>query len=145
MPGKKEGKKSIRDKMRGKIKNFFWYVIVALLIAPAMLVAPPLSVAPYILGIPVLFAVACVLEDKLKKSKNGKAISQKITDRFGDVLIGIISGLVASYLMWVLLTFGEISISLLFLVFPMLIASLAVAYTMVVVWEYGKSKIRHNK
>ena len=133
------------SKMVKIIKIFFGCVFVALLIAPAMLVAPFLSVAPYILGISVLFAVAYVLEDKLKKSNNGKAISQKITDRFGDVLIGIISGLVASYLMWVLLTFGEISISLLFLVFPMLIASLAVAYTMVVVWEYGKSKIRHNK
>lgn len=50
------------------------------------------------------------------------------------MLIGIISGLVASYLMWVLLTFGEISLSLLFLVFPMLVASLVVAFTLIVVW-----------
>jgi len=139
-----------KKELMKEVKMDKWYFVkrviaIALLITPAMLVAPPLLIVPLLLFIPLLFAVACVLEDKLKKSENGKAISQKITDRFGDVLIGIISGLVASYLMWVLLTFGEISISLLFLVFPMLVASLAVAYTMVVVWEYGKSKIRHNK
>ena len=108
-------------------------IAMALLMAPAMLVVPPLLVAPMMLFIPPLFAVACTLENKLKKNKNERALSQ-IKDRFGDVLIGIISGLIASYFMWVLLTFDEISISLLFLVFPMLIASLAVAYTMVIVW-----------
>jgi len=108
-------------------------IAMALLMAPAMLVVPPLVVAPMMLFIPPLFAVACTLENKLKKNKNERALSQ-IKDRFGDVLIGIISGLIASYFMWVLLTFDEISISLLFLVFPMLIASLAVAYTMVIVW-----------
>jgi len=108
-------------------------IAMALLMAPAMLVVPPLVVAPLMLFIPPLFAVACTLENKLKKNKNERALSQ-IKDRFGDVLIGIISGLIASYFMWVLLTFDEISISLLFLVFPMLIASLAVAYTMVIVW-----------
>ena len=131
---KRKEEKSIRDKRRGEIKIFLGYVIVALLIAPAMLVAPPLSVAPYILGIPVLFAVACILMEKLKENEEA---TNKIKDRFLDVLIGIISGLVASYLMWVLLTFGEISISLLF---PLVAGLLAVAFSLVVIWVFVSTK-----
>ncbi len=129
--GEEDLKKKDKCPLSYRTKLFLGSSIVALLIAPAMLVAPPLLVAPLILVIPIFFAVACVLEDKLKNSE--KAIRQ-INDRFGDVLIGIISGVVASYLMWVLLTFGGISLSLLFLAFPMLVASLVVAFTLIVVW-----------
>jgi len=49
-------------------------IAMALLMAPAMLVVPPLVVAPLMLFIPPLFAVACTLENKLKKNKNERAL-----------------------------------------------------------------------
>ena len=119
------------------VKTIFGCVLVALLIAPVMLVAPPLSVL-YILGILVLFAVACILMHKLKENEEAR---NKIKDAFLDVLIGIISGLVASYLMWVLLTFGEISISLqLFLIVATL---LVVVFSLVVIGVFVSTKWSH--
>ena len=95
-------------------------------------------VPAYILGILVLFAVACILMHKLKENEEAR---NKIKDRFLDVLIGIISGLVASYLMWVLLTFGEISISLqLFLIVATL---LVVVFSLVVIGVFVSTKWSH--
>lgn len=119
---------------------FFRAIVVALLIAPAMLVAPPLLVIPGILVITPLFAFACILKDKLEMNEEA-AVKEEIKKRFGDVLIGIISGLVASYLMWVLLTVDKIPILLLFLVFSMLVALLAVAFSIVVIWVFFAKKL----
>ena len=127
------------SKMVKTIKIFFGCVFVALLIAPAMLVVPPLSVAAYILGIPLLLAVACILMDKLKENEEAK---NKINDGFLDVVIGIISGLVASFLMWALLTFGGISIFLL-LLFPIVATLLVVAFSFVVIWVFVSTKRSH--
>lgn len=131
----KEKKSKEKDKcpLSYRTKLFLKLIIVALLIAPAMLVAPPLSVAPMIVFILLLFAVSCILKDKLKK--NEKAIRQ-INDRFGDVFIGIISGLVASYLTYLVFTFDGISIPLLFFVVPMVFAVMAVGFSLVVVWVF---------
>ena len=123
------------------IKIFFGCVFVALLIAPAMLVVPPLSVAAYILGIPVLFAVACILMDKLKENEEAK---NKIKDGLLDVLIGIISGLVASYLTWVLLT-SKISIPKIStpLLFSIIATLLVVVFSFVVIWVFVSTKWSH--
>ena len=129
------------SKMVKTIKIFFGCVFVALLIAPAMLVVPPLSVAAYILGIPVLFAVACILMDKLKENEEAK---NKIKDGLLDVLIGIISGLVASYLTWVLLT-SKISIPKIStpLLFSIIATLLVVVFSFVVIWVFVSTKWSH--
>ena len=129
------------SKMVKTIKIFFGCVFVALLIAPAMLVVPPLSVAAYILGIPVLFAVACILMDKLKENEEAK---NKIKDGLLDVLIGIISGLVASYLTWVLLT-SKISIPKIStpLLFPIVATLLVVVFSLVVIGVFVSTKWSH--
>ena len=141
----KNGKKSKNEQKELKedegnskmVKTIFGCVLVALLIAPVMLVAPPLSVL-YILGILVLFAVACILMHKLKENEEAR---NKIKDGFLDVLIGIISGLVASYLMWVLLT-SKISISLP-LLFSIVATLLVVVFSFVVIWVFVSTKWSH--
>ena len=135
---KNEQKELKEDEGNSKmVKTIFGCVLVALLIAPVMLVAPPLSVL-YILGILVLFAVACILMHKLKENEEAR---NKIKDGFLDVLIGIISGLVASYLMWVLLT-SKISISLP-LLFSIIATLLVVVFSFVVIWVFVSTKWSH--
>jgi uncharacterized membrane protein len=139
---KKEMAEEIRDKEKGKrlpsyrTKLSLTLIIVALLIAPAMLVAPPLlrvRLILFILIIILLFAVACILSNELKNNK--KAVDQ-IDQRFGDVFIGIISGLVASYLTYLAVSLDGISIPLLFFVVPMVFAAMAVGFSLVVVWVF---------
>ena len=135
---KNEQKELKEDEENSKmVKTIFGCVLVALLIAPVMLVAPPLSVL-YILGILVLFAVACILMHKLKENEEAR---NKIKDGFLDVLIGIISGLVASYLMWVLLT-SKISISLP-LLFSIVATLLVVVFSLVVIGVFVSTKWSH--
>ncbi len=131
---KKELKEGEEDSKMRKIKTFLAVIVIVLLIAPAMLA--PLWVALFVLFIIIpLFAIACILQGKLRK--NEKAISQ-IRDGFGNVIIGIISGLVASCLMWVLVTFDKTLITLTGLTFIVwaVVTLLVVAFSLVVVWVF---------
>lgn len=132
---KKELKEGEEDLKMRKIETFLAVIVIVLLIAPAMLVAP-LWVALFVVFIIIpLFAIACILQGKLKK--NEKAIGQ-IKNGFGNVFIGIISGLVASYLMWVLVTFDKTLITLTGLTFIVwaVVTLLVVAFSLVVVWVF---------
>ncbi len=110
--------------------GLFLLIIITLLIAPLMLVAPPLLVAPLIVFVLLLFALACYLGNKLKKNEKAK-----IKDRIGDAVIGFISGLFASYVMWLLVTFNETSIDRILAVW---VASIFVfvLFGIVVIWIF---------
>ncbi len=108
-------------------------IFVALLIALGMLVTSLLiKLVLLILLIPIFFAIVTIFRNELEK--NEKTVADQ---RFGDALIGIISGLVASYLMWALLTSGETSLSLSLLVFLavslVFVVSLLLVYSLIVV------------